>query len=292
MAVRRLRRTRTRRLVQLVKPRVTAIITKKGWEDILRKSKGKTLVVMFRGEKSTRDQLLCHRFEPIFAELSKKKEYSQLMFAKVDGISSVVDTSQIKQLPTFMCFRDGRLIETCEANSPMAVKAMLQRVSESTGIARFLSNVGRFTMKCLSTPLRPVGVVLRPKLWKAVVASPLFVLAYLKVMDAQEKKAQAQKIEERKKMDAFLALVKLVGFRRAKQLQRLEWLLANAVKAKEGSPSSDFEDKKKEMETNYNQGKKEVMRRKQKSFAISVRRVPARGRVYLGEKAPRAYFWK
>jgi len=53
MAVRRLRRTRTRRLVQLVKPRVTAIITKKGWEDILRKSKGKTLVVMFRGVSSS-----------------------------------------------------------------------------------------------------------------------------------------------------------------------------------------------------------------------------------------------
>ena len=27
---------------------------------------------------------MCHRFEPIFAELSKRKEYSQLMFAKVD----------------------------------------------------------------------------------------------------------------------------------------------------------------------------------------------------------------
>ena len=49
MAVRRLRRTRTRRLVQLVKPRVTSIITKKGWEDLLRKTKGRTLVVMFRG---------------------------------------------------------------------------------------------------------------------------------------------------------------------------------------------------------------------------------------------------
>lgn len=55
MAVRRLRRTRTRRLVQLVKPRVTAIITKKGWEDILRKSKGRTLVVMFRGVSVQRE---------------------------------------------------------------------------------------------------------------------------------------------------------------------------------------------------------------------------------------------
>ena len=56
MAVRRLRRTRTRRLVQLVKPRVTAIITKKGWEDILRKSKGRTLVVMFRGVSVQRER--------------------------------------------------------------------------------------------------------------------------------------------------------------------------------------------------------------------------------------------
>merc|ERR1712087_720241 len=275
MAVRRLRRTRTRRLVQLVKPRVTAIITKKGWEDILRKSKGRTLVVMFRGEKSTRDQLMCHRFEPIFAELSKKKEYSQLMFAKVDvdklkGISSMVDTSQIKQLPTIMCFRDGRLIETCEANSPAAVKALLQRVSESTGIARFLSNLGKLTLQCVAFPLKPVGVALKPKLWKAILASPLFVLAYMKVMETQHKKVEEQKMEERKKIDAFLALVKKVGFRRAKQLQRLEWLIANATKFK---GSEKLEEKRLEMEKNLDEGKK-VMRRRmanEKAFAISVR---------------------
>ena len=248
-------------------------------------------------EKSTRDQLMCHRFEPIFAELSKKKEYSQLVFAKVDvdklkGLTKGVDTSQIKQLPTFMCFRDGRLIETCEANSPMAVKAMLQRVSESTGIARFLSNVGKFALRCVSTPLRPVGVVLRPKLWKAVLASPLLVLAYLRVAEAQEKKQDVRKVEDRKKVDQFLALVKKVGFRRAKQLQRLEWLLANAAKGAAGTQPADFEEKKKEMEANLQKGKKEVARRKHKSFAISVRRVPSRSRVYLGEKAPRAYFWK
>ena len=213
------------------------------------------------------------------------------------GLTSVVDTSQIKQLPTFMCFRDGRLVETCEANSPAAVKAMLQRVSESTGIARFLSNVGRLALRCVTVPLRPVGVALKPKLWKAVLASPLFVMAFLRVKEAQEKKARLQKLEERKKMDLYLLLVKKFGFRKAKQLQRLEWLLANAAKAAKGEATSvDFEEKKKEMERSYVQGKKEITARsrKHKSFAISVnRRAPsARNRVYLGEKAPRPYFWK
>ena len=49
MAVRRMRRTRTRRLVQLAKPRVTAINSQKGWEDLLRKADGRTLVIMFGG---------------------------------------------------------------------------------------------------------------------------------------------------------------------------------------------------------------------------------------------------
>ena len=97
--------------------------------------------------------------------------------------------------------------------------------------------------------------------------------------------------EERKKIDAFLALVKRVGFRRAKQLQRLEWLIANATKFK---GSEKLEEKRVEMEKNLEEGKKAVRRRmaNEKAFAISVRRVPARGRVYLGEKAPRPYFWK
>mmetsp|Transcript_34765 Transcript_34765/g.75207 ORF Transcript_34765/g.75207 Transcript_34765/m.75207 type:complete len:453 (+) Transcript_34765:215-1573(+) len=250
MTVRRMRRTRTRRLVQLVKPRVTFIVTKKGWEDLLRKTKGRTLVVMLRGEKS----LLCHRFEPIFAELSKKKEYSQLMFAKIDleklkGISSMVDTSQIKQLPTFVCFRDGKLIETCEANSPTAVKQMLQRVSQSTGIVRLLSQVGQFTGRCLALPLRPVKTVLRPKLWKVILASPLFVLAYMRYQETQTQKMASQKKVEQKKTDKFTDLVKRVGFRRAKQLQRHKWLVKTVRQMKQfdkGVPvreiQTEFED--------------------------------------------------
>ena len=55
-----------------------------------------------------------------------------------------------------------------------------------------------------------------------------------------------------------------------------------------------LEEKRVEMEKNLEEGKKAVRRRmaNEKAFAISVRRVPARGRVYLGEKAPRPYFWK
>ena len=119
MAVRRMRRTRARRLVQLAKPRVKAIKTKKSWEDLLRRAGGRVVVVMLGGEKS----LMCHRFEPVFAELSKRKEFAQLLFAKVDveKLKGIVDTSNVKQLPTFMCFRGGRLIETCEATSPAAM---------------------------------------------------------------------------------------------------------------------------------------------------------------------------
>mmetsp|Transcript_5414 Transcript_5414/g.9789 ORF Transcript_5414/g.9789 Transcript_5414/m.9789 type:complete len:395 (+) Transcript_5414:324-1508(+) len=203
---------------------------------------------------------MCHRFEPIFAELSKRKEYSQLMFAKVDveklkAISSMVDASQIKQLPTFMCFRDGRLIETCEANSPTAVKQMLQRVSQSSGIVRFLSNLGKFAGKCISVPLKPVGVVLRPKLWKVILASPLFVLAYMHFQENQVQKMASQKKVEQKKTDNFTSLVSRVGYRRAKQLQRHKWLVKTVRQMKQfekGKPvreiQTEFEDLDRMME--------------------------------------------
>jgi thiol-disulfide isomerase/thioredoxin len=234
MAVRRVRRTRTRRLVQLAKPRVTAINSKKAWEDLLRKADGRTLVIMFGGEKS----LMCLRYEPVFAELSKRKEYSQFMFAKVDveklkGVKTMVDTSTIKQLPTFMCFRDGRLLETCEATSPAAVKQMLQRVSQTSGLVRMLSNIGKFAVKCVSLPLKPVGVVLRPKLWKVLVASPLFVLAFLQLQESQARKKMAEKKTELKKVDDFNDLVKKVGFKRAKQMQRNRWLVKTVRQMKQ-----------------------------------------------------------
>ncbi len=158
----------------------------------------------------------------------------------------MVDTSQIKQLPTFVCVRDGKVIETCEANSPTAVKQLLQRVSQSTGIVRLLSQVGQFTGKCL---VRPVKTVLRPKLWKVVLASPLFVLAYMRYREAQTQKVVSQKKVEQKKTDTFTDLVKRMGFRRAKQLQRHKWLVKTVRQMKQfdkGVPvreiQTDFED--------------------------------------------------
>ena len=160
----------------------------------------------------------------------------------------MIDTSKIKQLPTFMCIRDGRLIETCEATSPAAVKQMLQRVSETKGVVRFLSNIGKFAAKCVSLPLRPVGYVLKPKLWKVVLASPLFVLAYMKFMESQTQKMASQKKVEQKKTDDFTDLVKKVGFRRAKQLQRHKWLVKTVRQMKQFEKGVAVRDMKTEFE--------------------------------------------
>jgi len=181
---------------------------------------------------------MCLRYEPVFAELSKRKEYSQFMFAKVDveklkGVKTMVDTSKIKQLPTFMCFRDGRLLETCEATSPAAVKQMLQRVSQTSGLVRILSSIGKFAVRCVSLPLKPVGIALKPKLWKAIVASPLFVLAFMHLKESQAQKKIAEKKTELKKVDDFNDLVKKVGFKRAKQLQRNRWLVKTVRQMKQ-----------------------------------------------------------
>ena len=231
MAVRRMRRTRARRLVQLAKPRVKAIKTKKSWEDLLRRAGGRVVVVMLGGEKS----LMCHRFEPVFAELSKRKEFAQLLFAKVDveKLKGIVDTSNVKQLPTFMCFRGGRLIETCEATSPAAVKQMLERVSQSTGIVRVLSAAGRLVVRAAAVPLRPVGAVLRPRLWKAALASPLMFLAFRHYLAQHTARTDSKKKVEIKKVEEYNDLVQTLGWRRAKQLQRHRWLVKTVREMKQ-----------------------------------------------------------
>ena len=123
----------------------------------------------------------------------------------------------------------------------MAVKAMLQRVSESTGIAVFWSNIGkvRAAVRLHAAVAGGRGVAAQA----VEASSPPASVWHLRVAEAQEKKQDVRKVEDRKKVDQFLALVKKVGFGGRSSCRG--WSVSQNAAKGGGMQPADFEEKKK-----------------------------------------------
>jgi thioredoxin 1 len=79
----------------------------------------------------------CHAIAPVYASLAKQHSSPNLTFTKID-----VDAQQqlareygITAMPTFLLFKDGKVVETVRGANPPALKAIVEKASREVKAA-------------------------------------------------------------------------------------------------------------------------------------------------------------
>ena len=73
----------------------------------------------------------CHAIAPIYAQLSSQHTSADLAFTKidVDAQAQLAREYNITAMPTFLLFKDGKVVETVRGANPPALKAAVERAS-------------------------------------------------------------------------------------------------------------------------------------------------------------------
>jgi len=115
------------RKLKSLKGRVAVVKTAAQWDQVVRKSGKRFLLVHFGAAWC----VPCKKMRPVISDISKKSEFNQIAFAEVDvdRLQDLATKAGVKTLPTFQMWANGEPLETVTGGTPMKVIELLQKYS-------------------------------------------------------------------------------------------------------------------------------------------------------------------
>ncbi|KAG8969760.1 hypothetical protein FRC03_001105 [Tulasnella sp. 419] len=76
----------------------------------------------------------CRMISPVFETLAGKSEYASVKFYKadVDAASEVAQAAEIRVMPTFVLFRDGKRVGSVSGANPLSLEGLLAKADSES----------------------------------------------------------------------------------------------------------------------------------------------------------------